>query len=88
MIFGVATGLRDVHDFFGNTLLVVVLVHIAAVVGLSLLRRKNLVAPMLSGHMDGAGPDLAKRNHLWLAVLLVGRYWRTGRGSGSSRPRV
>jgi cytochrome b len=67
-----------VHDFFGNTLLVVVLVHIAAVVGLSLLRRKNLVAPMLSGHMDGAGPDLAKRNHLWLAVLLVAAvlaYW-------------
>jgi cytochrome b len=68
----------NVHDFFGNTMLMVVLAHIAAVVGLSLLRRKNLVAPMLSGHMDGAGPDLAKRNHVWLGVLLlvaVLAYW-------------
>jgi cytochrome b len=66
------------HDFFGNTLLMVALAHVGAVVGLSLLRRKNLVAPMFSGHTAGAGPDLAKRNHLWLGLLLLAAvlaYW-------------
>lgn len=68
----------EVHEFFGDALLAVVLAHIAAIVGLSLLRRKNLVAPMVSGQVDGTGPDLAKRNHLWLGLVLLGAvlaYW-------------
>jgi cytochrome b len=70
--------IADVHEFFGNTVLAVVLAHIAAIVGLSVLRRKNLAAQMVSGRADGPGPDLAKRNHGWLAaVLLVAvlAYW-------------
>lgn len=70
--------IAEVHEFFGNTVLAVVLAHIAAIVGLSVLRRKNLTAQMVTGRADGPGPDLAKRNHGWLAALLlcaVLAYW-------------
>ena len=68
----------EAHEFFGETALAVVLAHIAAIVGLSLWRRKNIAAPMVTGHVDEAGPDLAKRNHLWLGVVLLAAvltYW-------------
>ena len=68
----------EVHEFFGEAALAVVLAHIAAIVGLSLWRRKNMAAPMVSGQVDGVGPDVAKRNHLWLGVLLLAAvlaYW-------------
>lgn len=63
--------ISEVHAFLGNTVLAVVLGHIAAIVALSLLRRKNLAAQMVTGRVDGPGPHLAQRNHLWLACLLV-----------------
>jgi len=63
--------ISEVHAFLGNTLLVVVLAHIAAIVGLSVLRRKNLAAPMVSGCVDGPGPDLVRHNHAGLAAVLL-----------------
>ena len=63
--------LEDVHEFFANAFLVVVLGHLALIVGLSLLRRRNLAQPMLTGRIDGAGPDLVKVNHAWLAILML-----------------
>lgn len=63
--------LEDVHEFFGNAFLAVVLGHIALIAALSVLRRRNQALPMLTGRVDGAGPDLAKRNHAWLAALLL-----------------
>lgn len=63
--------LEDVHEFFGTTLLALVLVHIGLVALLSLLRRKNQALPMLTGRVAGAGPDLAKRNHRILAALVL-----------------
>ena len=63
--------LEELHEFFGNAFLAVVLVHIALIAGLSLLRHKNQALPMISGRVDGAGPDLIKHNHLWLAALLL-----------------
>ena len=68
----------EVHEFFGEASLAVVLAHIAAIVGLSLWRRKNMAAPMVTGQVEGVGPDVAKRNHLWLGVLLLAAvlaYW-------------
>lgn len=68
----------EVHGVFGESALAVVLAHIAAIVGLSLWRRKNMAAPMVSGLVDGGGPDVAKRNNLWLGVLLLAAvlaYW-------------
>lgn len=63
--------LEDLHEFFGNVFIAVVLAHLALIAGLSLLRRRNLAQPMFSGRIDGAGSDLAKHNHAWLAALLL-----------------
>jgi cytochrome b len=63
--------LEDVHEFFGETMLILVLAHVALIAGLSLLRRKNQALPMVTGRVEGKGPDLAKRNHAWLAGLLL-----------------
>lgn len=61
----------EVHEFFGNTLLVVALAHVALIAGLSLLRRKNQALPMLTGRIEGNGPDLVPSNRGWLAALLL-----------------
>ncbi len=62
---------EDVHGFFGNTFLAVVLGHLGLIAALSLLRRQNQAAPMLSGCVAGPGPDLVKRPLRGLAVVLV-----------------
>jgi cytochrome b len=62
--------MEDIHEFFGNFMLIAVSAHIAGVVLLSLGRRRNLAKPMLTGRIDGAGPDLIKSNHRVLAALL------------------
>ena len=70
--------MEEVHELVGNTTLAVVLAHLALIAGLSVLRKKNVALPMLTGRLSGPGPDLAKRNHLWLAALLllsVLAYW-------------
>ena len=63
--------LEEVHEFFGNTLLCVVLAHISLLALLSVLRRKNQALPMLTGRVPGPGPDLAPRNHAALAALVL-----------------
>ncbi|MDP3413115.1 MAG: cytochrome b/b6 domain-containing protein [Polaromonas sp.] len=63
--------LEDVHEFFGEAFLFVVLAHLAFIAGLSLLRRKNQALPMLTGRIDGKGPDLVQKNRVWLAALLL-----------------
>lgn len=63
--------LAGVHEFIANAFLAVVLGHIAAIVGLSLLRRKNQALPMLSGRVAGPGPDLVKNNRSGLALALL-----------------
>lgn len=68
----------DVHEVVGDAFLVVVLAHLALIAGLSILRRKNLAEAMLTGRTAGPGPDLARRNHVLLASLLliaVLAYW-------------
>lgn len=61
----------EVHEFFGNAVLAVVLGHLALVAGLSALRRRNLALPMITGRVDGMGPDLVRHNRSWLAALLL-----------------
>lgn len=63
--------MEEVHEFFGNVMLMAVLAHVSGVIGLSLLRRRNLATPMLTGRVEGAGPDLIKSNHTILAFLLL-----------------
>ena len=63
--------LEEVHEFFGNALLAVVLAHIGLIALLSLLRRKNQALPMLTGRVPGKGPDIARNNHGFLAALVL-----------------
>ena len=63
--------LEDVHEFFGEALLWMVLAHIGLIVLLSLLRRKNQALPMLTGRIPGAGPDAARYNHGRLATAVL-----------------
>ncbi len=63
--------LEDVHEFFGNAMLTVVLAHLALIAALSALRKKNVALPMWSGRVKGAGPDLVQKNRSWLAALLL-----------------
>ena len=63
--------LEEVHEFFGNAFLAVVLAHVAALAGSSLLRRRNRMLPMITGRIDGRGPDPVRHERRWLAVLLL-----------------
>lgn len=63
--------LEEVHEFFGNLMLLAVLGHVGCVLLLSLLQQRNLAAPMLSGRVPGRGPDLVRHNLVGLAVLLL-----------------
>lgn len=70
--------LEEIHEFFGEALLAVVLAHLALIAALSVLRRKNQALPMITGRVDGPGPDLVQHNRVWLAALLlvaVLAYW-------------
>ena len=63
--------LGELHSLIGDGLLALVVAHIGLIALLSLLRRANLARPMLTGRMPGAGPDLAKRNHGFVAALVI-----------------
>ena len=62
--------LESVHEFFGTALLTMVLVHIGLVIVLSVLRRKNQAAAMLTGRIPGNGADLP-HNHGLLAIAIL-----------------
>jgi cytochrome b len=63
--------LGELHEFFGEAMLFVVLAHLALIGGLSLMRRKNMASPMLTGRVEGPGPSLVPHNRAWLAALLL-----------------
>lgn len=63
--------LGELHEFFGETMLMVVLAHLGLIAALSLLRRKNMATPMLTGRLDGPGPNPVPHNRAWLAVLML-----------------
>lgn len=63
--------IEEVHEFFGEAMLFVVLAHLALIAGLSMLRRKNQALPMLTGRVEGPGPNLVQKNRTWLAAALL-----------------
>jgi cytochrome b len=62
---------ESLHEFLGNTALSLVLLHLALLAGQSYWRQKNLALPMLTGRLEGRGPDLIAHNRVWLAILLL-----------------
>lgn len=83
--------LEEVHEFFANAALSLVVAHLALIALLSVLRRRNLATPMLTGYTPGPGPDLVRVNRGWLALLLVAACvgfvaWRTVQGDVGSPP--
>lgn len=63
--------LEEIHEFFANAALLVVFAHLALIAVLSLLRRQNQALPMLTGRLPGRGPDLAPKNRVGLALLML-----------------
>jgi cytochrome b len=62
--------MSEIHEFFGNFLLMAVLLHIVVIGLLVVSKKAQGLRPMWSGRRSGAGPDVAKSNHLWAAMLL------------------
>ena len=88
---GMEDTMEEVHEFFANSAMTLVAAHLALIVLLSLLRRRNLATPMLTGRTPGSGPDLVKANRAWLAVLLLVAYlgfvgWQTLQGDSGGTP--
>lgn len=71
---GLEDALAELHEFFANTLMALVLTHLALIAVLSLMRRKNTALPMLTGRTAGTGPDVVKANRGWLALLLIAAF--------------
>ncbi|MEI7782847.1 MAG: cytochrome b/b6 domain-containing protein [Betaproteobacteria bacterium] len=72
--WGAARGdewMQELHELVGNIFLTVVLLHIGMIALLSLLQRRNLAKPMLSGRIDGQGPSPVRYNRMWLAALML-----------------
>jgi len=70
--------LEDLHEATGEFMLLLVLAHLGLLLLVSGLRRKNQALPMLTGRIEGPGPDLVKRDHTWLAALMLATvlgYW-------------
>ena len=63
--------MEEVHEATGNGMLAVVLLHVALVVGASLLKGQHQIRAMVSGRIPGRGPDLVKNNRPLLAVLML-----------------
>jgi cytochrome b len=75
---GVVEAWNALHEFFGNTALTLVLAHLTLLAGQSYWRKKNLAMPMITGRIEGKGPDLVPSNRSALAALLllsVVAYW-------------
>lgn len=86
---GLEDALEEVHEFFANSVMALVLAHLGMIALLSLMRRKNVAQPMLTGRTAGPGPDLVKANHGWLAMLVIAAClgfvtWQLTQGGGQT----
>lgn len=63
---------EELHEFFGELFMIVVIAHLAAVILSSVVKRKNFAGSMITGYINEPGPHLAKHNHLLVAIGLLG----------------
>ena len=62
--------LEEIHEFFGEFMLFMVLTHLAMIAIVSLLRRSNLANTMITGSIAGTGPDLIKSEYRFISVAI------------------
>lgn len=63
--------MEEVHEFFANTLLVLVIAHLVLIAIISRQRKQNMALSMITGRTPGTGPDIARRNHGLIAAVLL-----------------
>ncbi|MEZ5653342.1 MAG: cytochrome b/b6 domain-containing protein [Burkholderiaceae bacterium] len=62
---------EELHEVLGSLAFNVMLVHLLAVVAVSLSLRRNLARQMFDGRIPGRGPDPARSNRAWLAATML-----------------
>jgi cytochrome b len=71
---GLDDAFEELHELFANAALGLIGVHLGLIALLSVMRRKNVARPMLTGRSspaDGPGPDLVPSARRWLGALVV-----------------
>lgn len=63
--------LEDIHEFFGEFMLFLVLAHLVMIAIVSLIRRSNLAKSMITGYVAGPGPDLIRSDYKIVAAALI-----------------
>lgn len=65
--------IEDAHEFFGELYLWAVVIHLGLIALISVLRRRNMAASMLTGRVPGPGPDFIRsEQRVWAFLLLLG----------------
>lgn len=68
---GLGEATEELHEGLAHALGLIALAHPLMVIAGSLLKHRNLAAPMLSGRIAGGGPDLVRHERRAAAVLLL-----------------
>lgn len=62
---------EELHEFAGNFMLLIVLIHIAGVVVSSWMHRENLARSMITGYKLGDGSQGINRTFAWLGAIIL-----------------
>lgn len=63
--------LEDIHEFFGEFMMFLVVTHLVMIAIVSVIRRSNLAKSMITGYVVGTGPDLIKSEFRAVAGAIV-----------------